>query len=49
MPGVLKPQLSATPIPYAEGTSPALKEAEFGVIVDGVADINNITPSEFVE
>lgn len=48
MPG-LKSQLTTRPLPYASSCGSTIKDAGFGVVVEGVQDMNAITPSEFAE
>lgn len=46
---ITAPALTVKPLSYPKSCDPCLKEQGFGVIVEGVRDINNITPSEFIE
>ncbi|KAM0754882.1 Clavaminate synthase-like protein [Meredithblackwellia eburnea MCA 4105] len=39
--------LKVSPLPYPASASKELKDEQFGVVVEGVKDINNITPAEF--
>ncbi|KAL8286571.1 hypothetical protein RQP46_004588 [Phenoliferia psychrophenolica] len=43
----ISPLLSVKPLPYPATCSPSLAEDGFGVVVEGVQDINNLTPEEF--
>ncbi|KAI5474597.1 alpha-ketoglutarate dependent xanthine dioxygenase [Pseudohyphozyma bogoriensis] len=43
------PLLRTSPLAYPASASPLLKEEGFGVVVEGVKDINKISPEEFEE
>lgn len=43
------PLLKVSPLPYPASCSPSLKDDGFGVVVEGLSDINNLSPEEFKE
>jgi len=52
MPGLTYASTSASsltvkPIPYADSVGSRVREEQFGCIVEGIKDINNLTDDEF--